>query len=79
MARKPTHSLPLWNMGDAIAHVATRECEAGEALNKSVGSGHREGRCRGQDGAVGGPWAGRKVGGVSGFLLPTFLCRGKEK
>ncbi|WP_155995571.1 hypothetical protein [Paraburkholderia azotifigens] len=30
-------------------------------------------------GPVGGPQAGRRIGGVSGFLLPTFLCRCKEK
>jgi hypothetical protein len=29
--------------------------------------------------AVGGPWVLVKGIGVSGFLLPTFLCRGKEK
>jgi hypothetical protein len=30
-------------------------------------------------GPVGGPQARRNVGGVSRFLLPTFLCGGKEK
>ncbi|MEM5372833.1 hypothetical protein V4C53_43490 [Paraburkholderia azotifigens] len=30
-------------------------------------------------GPVGGPQATTGTGGVSGFLLPTFLCRGKEK
>jgi hypothetical protein len=30
-------------------------------------------------GPVGGPQANTRVGGVSRFLLPTFLCGGKEK
>jgi hypothetical protein len=77
--RKPTHSLPLWNVRALIAHAVTWVREADEALIRSVGSGHREGRCREQDGAVGGPWADTRAGSVSGFLLPTFLCRGKEK
>jgi hypothetical protein len=29
--------------------------------------------------AVGGPWVVVNRIGLSGFLLPTFLCRGKEK
>ncbi len=30
-------------------------------------------------GPVEGPQANTRIGGVSGFLLPTFLCRCKEK
>ncbi len=57
--------------------VVTRACEAGEASVSTLAM-HLKKRCRKRDGEVGGPWANTRAGGVSGFLLPTFLCRGKE-
>jgi len=46
-----------------------------EALATSTNQGHWCVKC----GDVGGPWIRRWAGGVSRFLLPTFLCGGKEK
>ncbi|CAG9242080.1 hypothetical protein PCAR4_1130060 [Paraburkholderia caribensis] len=64
------HSLPL-----ALVRVS----EAGAASFKSVGNAREQRRCRVKRGDVGGPWIGTWAGGVSRFLLPTFLCGGKEK
>ena len=64
------HSLPLGRV---------RVFEVGEALIRSVGNEHHPGHCRVKGGAVGGPWIKTRAGGVSRFLLPTFLCGGKEK
>jgi hypothetical protein len=79
VARRPTHSSPLKNVGNSISRAATREHEAGEAYRESVGNAREQERYHVKDGAVGGPQARRRVGGVSRFLLPTFLCGGKEK
>ena len=64
------HSLPLGRV---------RVFEVGEALIRSVGNEHQPGHCRVKGGDVGGPWIKTRAGGVSRFLLPTFLCGGKEK
>ncbi|CAG9243002.1 hypothetical protein PCAR4_1240001 [Paraburkholderia caribensis] len=56
-----------------------RVSEAGEAFIQSVGDWHRPGHCRVKRGGVGCPWTRTRAGGVSRFLLPTFLCGGKEK
>ena len=69
-----------WAAVDYLARrAATRVHEAGEAYRESVGNAREQLRYRVKDGAVGGSQAGRRVGGVSRFLLPTFLCGGKEK
>ena len=64
------HSLPL-----ALVRVSG----AGEASIQSVRNEHRPGQCRMKNGDVGEPWIRTRAGGVSRFLLPTFLCGGKEK
>ncbi|BCF91996.1 hypothetical protein PPGU16_50630 [Paraburkholderia largidicola] len=64
------HSLPL---------ALVRESDAGDEHIHSVGNGHQPRHCRVKHGDVGGPWIGTWAGGVSRFLLPTFLCGGKEK
>ncbi|CAG9268130.1 hypothetical protein PCAR4_770001 [Paraburkholderia caribensis] len=56
-----------------------RAFEVGEALIRSVGSAREQKCCCVKHGDVGGPWIGTWAGGVSRFLLPTFLCGGKEK
>ncbi|CAG9271890.1 hypothetical protein PCAR4_940027 [Paraburkholderia caribensis] len=56
-----------------------RVFEVGEAFIQSVGNEHRPGHGRVRHRDVGGPWIRRWAGGVSRFLLPTFLCGGKEK
>jgi hypothetical protein len=53
--------------------------EAGEALMKSAGNEEEQERCDVNHGDVESPWVCTRMGGVSGFLLPTFLCRRKEK
>ena len=53
--------------------------EAGETSIRSAGNEHQPGHCRVKHGDVGGPWIRIRAGGVSRFLLPTFLCGGKEK
>ena len=69
-----------WAAADYLARrAATRVQEAGEACRESGGNAREQVRWHVKDGAVGGPQAGRNVGGVSRFLLPTFLCGGKEK
>ncbi|CAG9263435.1 hypothetical protein PCAR4_570339 [Paraburkholderia caribensis] len=56
-----------------------RAFEVGEAFIRSVGNGQRTRRYRVTCGDVEGPWTSTRAGGVSRFLLPTFLCGGKEK
>ncbi|CAG9260864.1 hypothetical protein PCAR4_510001 [Paraburkholderia caribensis] len=56
-----------------------RVFEVGEAFIQRVGNAGEQGHCRVKCGDVGGPWTGTWAGGVSRFLLPTFLCGGKEK
>jgi hypothetical protein len=53
--------------------------EAGEALVQRAGNEEEPERYRAKNGDVESPWVTVKTLGVSGFLLPTFLCRGKEK
>ncbi|CAG9248062.1 hypothetical protein PCAR4_210083 [Paraburkholderia caribensis] len=53
--------------------------EAGEASIQRVSNEREQKCCRVKDGDVGGPWIRTWAGGVSRFLLPTFLCGGKEK
>ena len=62
-----------------VPRAVTLERETGEAYRENVGNAREQGRCRVKDGDVGGPWIGKRAGGVSRFLLPTFLCGGKEK
>jgi hypothetical protein len=64
------HSLPL---------AALRVIEAGEALIRGVGNERELRSCHVKRGDVGGPWIRTSTDGVSRFLLPTFLCGGKEK
>ncbi|WP_208459398.1 hypothetical protein, partial [Paraburkholderia caribensis] len=69
-----------WAAVDCLARRAvTRKREAGEAYGEGVGNAGEQVRCRVKDGDVGGPWIRTMAGGVSRFLLPTFLCGGKEK
>jgi hypothetical protein len=69
-----------WAAEDYLAwRAATRVHEAGKAYRESIGNVREQVRYRVKDGAAGGPHARRNVGGVSRFLLPTFLCDGKEK
>jgi len=56
-----------------------RVSEAGEASIQSVCNERGLARCHVKCGDVGGPWIRTWAGGVSRFLLPTFLCGGKEK
>ncbi|CAG9263245.1 hypothetical protein PCAR4_570289 [Paraburkholderia caribensis] len=56
-----------------------RVSEAGEAFVRSVGNEHQRGHCGVKGGDVGDPWIETRASGVSRFLLPTFLCGGKEK
>ena len=63
----------------ALARAVEVVIEAGEAHIQSAGNEEEPEPCRVKHGDVGGPWAKTGAGGVSGFLLPTFLCRGKEK
>jgi len=48
-------------------------------LFEALATGTNHGHWRVKRGDVGGPWIRTRVGGVSRFLLPTFLCGGKEK
>jgi len=69
-----------WAAVDCLARRAVvRERDAGEAHRKSAGNGRESRGCRVKRKTLWGPQAGRNVGGVSRFLLPTFLCGGKEK
>jgi hypothetical protein len=65
--------------GKALAHVVEEVNDVGEALVQSAGNEAELERCRVRHGDVEGPWVTTRTGGVSGFLLPTFLCRCKEK
>jgi len=79
MSRQPTHSLPQRDRKGLARSASECVFEAGEALIRSVGNDSQSKRCRVKRGDVEGPWVTTRTGGVSGFLLPTFLCRGKEK
>ncbi|MEX3977316.1 hypothetical protein, partial [Paraburkholderia caribensis] len=69
-----------WAAADCLAwRAVTRAYEAGEAYREGVGNAREQVRCHVKDGDVGGPWIRTRAGGVSRFLLPTFLCGGKEK
>ena len=63
----------------ALARTIEEVIEAGEAQIRRDGNEEESERCRVKHGDVGGPWVSVKTLGVSGFLLPTFLCRCKEK
>ena len=76
---RPTHSLPLRGRGYSISWVMTSVRETGETLDKYVGNVRWLFRCRVKRRDVGGPWVITRISGVSRFLLPTFLCGGKEK
>jgi hypothetical protein len=52
-----------------------RVFEVGEAFIRSVGNECKHVHCRVKDGDDGGPWTGTWAGGVSRFLLPTFLLK----
>jgi hypothetical protein len=56
-----------------------RVLEVGEALIQSVCNSPQAAVCRMKSGDVGGPWVKVKRLGVSGFLLPTFLCRAPRR
>ncbi|EUC15461.1 hypothetical protein PMI06_005807 [Burkholderia sp. BT03] len=76
----PTHSLPpgrRWTIWQGMLKRGSvkRVRRTARALATNL---NREVAARSK-GPVGGPQAGRNVGGVSRFLLPTFLCGGKEK
>ncbi len=69
-----------WAAADCLVRRAvTGEYGVGEAYGESVGNAREQVHCRVKDGDVGGPWTRTWAGGVSRFLLPTFLCGGKEK
>jgi hypothetical protein len=63
----------------ALARAIEEVIEVGGALNQSAGNEEEPERCRVKHGNVESPWVSVKTLGVSGFLLPTFLCRCKEK
>src|SRR5690349_1839695 len=76
----PYTQFATWAAADCLARrAATRVHEAGEVYRESAGNACGPERYRVKCGDVGGPWARRRAGGVSRFLLPTFLCGGKEK
>jgi hypothetical protein len=66
-------------VSDSTRRADEEVFEAGDAVVKSVGNGREPKRYGEKCGDAGGPWVTRRVGVVSGFLLPTFLCRCKEK
>jgi hypothetical protein len=66
-------------MDNSLLPALVRVFEVDEASIQSVGNAREQVRCRVKRGDVGGPWIGTWAGGVSRFLLPTFLCGGKEK
>ncbi|MDR6383911.1 hypothetical protein J2802_004339 [Paraburkholderia caribensis] len=69
-----------WAAVDCLAwRAVTRVYEAGEAYREGVGNAGEEVRYRVKDGDVGARGQRSSAGGVSRFLLPTFLCGGKEK
>jgi hypothetical protein len=63
----------------APARASEEGIEAGEAPTKCAGNEEEPESCRVKRGDVESPWETTRTGGVSGFLLPTFLCRCKEK
>ena len=65
--------------GKALVRDIQEVIEAGEALVQRAGNEEEPERYRAKNGDVESPWVTVKTLGVSGFLLPTFLCRGKEK
>ncbi|SEI26572.1 hypothetical protein SAMN05192544_10732 [Paraburkholderia hospita] len=76
----PTHSLPpgrRWTIWQGMLKrgSAKRVRRTARALATNL---NREVAARSK-GPVGVPQAGTRIGGVSRFLLPTFLCGGKEK
>ena len=80
MARKPTHSLPpgrrrtIWHGVPRLRSVKwVMRIERTLATNAQSYAAVWSVR------PFGGPQAGTRIGGVSRFLLPTFLCGGKEK
>jgi hypothetical protein len=77
--RKPTHRLPQMSVCKALAHAIEEVVEAGEAPIPSAGNEEEPESCHVKHGDVESPWANAGISGVSGFLLPTFLCRCKEK
>ncbi|CAG9235224.1 hypothetical protein PSAB6_610012 [Paraburkholderia sabiae] len=62
-----------------VTRRVTRECEVGDANPGALATGVKKCGAVWSAGPVGGPQANTRIGGVSGFLLPTFLCRCKEK
>jgi len=79
MARKPTHRLPQMGTHQAFVHAVEEVIEVGEALIRSVGNEEELEGLRMKHGDVESPWVGVKTLGVSGFLLPTFLCRAPRR
>ena len=77
--RQPANSAPQMGGGASTGLADVRVFAAGDACIRSVGNEEGIERCGVKHGDVGGPWVTVKTLGVSGFLLPTFLCRGKEK
>jgi len=65
--------------GKALTRAVEEVIEAGEALVQSARNKEELERCGVRNGDVESPWVTTRAGGLSGFLLPTFLCRCKEK
>jgi hypothetical protein len=63
----------------ALVRAVEEVMRAGDALDQCAGNEEQLASCRVKHGDVESPWVTTRAGGVSGFLLPTFVCRGKEK
>jgi hypothetical protein len=77
--RTPTHRLPQMGAFKSLASAIEEVIEVGEALIQSAGNEEEPESCQVKHGDVGGPWERTRTGGVSGFLLPTFLCRAPRR
>ena len=69
----------LGGANDSLPLAAVEVIGVGEAVDQGVGNGDRLAPGRAKDWDVVPPGRMSRIGGVSGFLLPTFLCRCKEK
>jgi hypothetical protein len=66
-------------VGNALGYAIEEVLEAGDALIRSAGNEEEPERCGVRNGDVERPWVSVKTLGVSGFLLPTFLCRAPRR
>jgi hypothetical protein len=64
---------------NALTRAVEEVMGAGDALVQCAGNEQQPESCRVEHGDVESSWVSVKTLGVSGFLLPTFLCRSKEK